>query len=143
MNLLLMFVGLISLLFGILFLMSPETLGRWSEVGNRTVMVLDEKISPVRNWVGAALLIAGAFMVWAAFPHSVELWYLHIIGVIALFFGLMFLTYPHGLKNLSRFFDTVLLSTDELILGVRKTLGILLIIAGAYIIYASVYTSGK
>jgi uncharacterized membrane protein HdeD (DUF308 family) len=140
---LLVFTGLVSLLFGVLFLMSPETLGRWSEVGNRTVMVLDEKLSSIRNWVGAALLIAGAFMVWAAFPYSVELWYLHVIGVIALFFGLLFIAFPHGLKNLSRIFDTVLLSTDELILGVRKTLGILLLIAGAYIIYASVYTSGK
>jgi len=140
---LLVFTGLVSLLFGVLFLMAPETLGRWNEVGNRTIMVLDEKLSPLRTWVGAVLLIAGGFIIWAAFPYSTELWYLHIIGAIVLFFGLLFIAFPHGLKNLSRIFDTVLLSTDEMILGVRKTLGILLLIAGAYIIYASVYTSGK
>jgi len=140
---LMLFAGLVSLLFGVLFLMSPEILGRWNEISNRTVMVLDEKISPIRTWVGAILLIAGAFIIWAAFPHSAELWYLHVIGAIVLFFGLLFIAFPHGLNNLSRVFDTVLLSTDEVILGVRKTLGILLLIAGAYIIYASIYTSGK
>lgn len=138
----LILAAIVSLLFGVMFLMSPETLGKWGEASNRTVMVLDEKLSSIRLLTGLALLILGGFIIWAIVPYG-ALWYLHLIGVISLFFGILYLAAPDGLKTLSTIFNVVLLSTDEVVLAVRKTVGIILLVAGAYILYSVYYLGAK
>jgi hypothetical protein len=89
-----------------------------------------------------ALLILGGFIIWAIVPYG-ALWYLHLIGVISLFFGILYLAAPDGLKTLSTIFNVVLLSTDEVVLAVRKTVGIILLVAGAYILYSVYYLGAK
>lgn len=138
----LILAAIVSLLFGILFLMSPETLGKWGEAGNRTIMVIDEKLSSIRLLTGLALLILGGFIIWAVAPYG-ALWYLHLIGIISIFFGILYLAAPDGLKMLSTIFNVVLLSTDEVVLAVRKTIGIILLVAGAYILYSVYYLGAK
>jgi uncharacterized membrane protein HdeD (DUF308 family) len=136
------FAAIVSLLFGILFLMSPETLGKWGGVSNQTVMVLDEKLSAARTIVGVILLLMGLFISWSAFGYG-SLWYLHIIGIIAIFFGLLYLISPQGLKTLSSICNVVLLSTDEVAMASRQIIGIIMLVFGAYMLYAVYYLSGK
>ncbi|MFA4905301.1 MAG: hypothetical protein WC645_02235 [Candidatus Margulisiibacteriota bacterium] len=134
--------AVLSLLFGMLFLLSPEILGRLGEIGNRTIMVLDEKLTNLHLVTGLALLILGGFIIWAILPYG-ALWYLHSIGLISLFFGFLYLAAPKGLKTLSTIFNVVLLSTDEVVLAVRKTAGITLLVAGIYILYSIYYLGAK
>lgn len=134
--------AILSLLFGMLFLMSPEILGKWGEIGNRTIMVLDEKLSSLHLVIGLMLLILGGFIIWAILPYG-ALWYLHSIGIISLFFGILYLAAPKGLKTLSTIFNVVLLSTDEVVLAARKTAGITLLAAGIYILYSVYYLGAK
>ena len=131
----LIFAGLVSFLFGLLFLISPEVLMKMGAVSNRTIMVLDEKISPVKSIVGIVLILAGVFMVWSVYPYN-DLWYVTIIAVISLFFGFLFVFFPNGLKFLSDACNMILISPeDELIMGARKTIGILLVILSIYLFY--------
>lgn len=138
----LIFTAILSLLFGILFLLTPETLGRWGEAGNRTILVLDEKLSSVRVFAGGILLLLGLWISWSAFNYS-SLWFLHLIGILAIFFGLLYLIAHQGIKTLSTIFNVVLLSTDEVVMAVRQTVGIVLLVAGVYILYAVYYLSGR
>ena len=73
------------------------------------------------------------------FPFG-SLWYLNIVAFIALFFGLLFLFFPNGLKFLSDISNTMLVSTDDMVMGARKTIGVLLIILSIYIFYAAYYS---
>jgi hypothetical protein len=132
------FAGICALLFGVLFLMSPDLLGKVGDVANRTVLVLDDKISSMRIAAGVVLIAVGLWMLFMALPYG-ELWYLNIIAAISMFFGLLFVAVPNGLTSLSNVCNTVMLSTDEIVMAVRKTVGILLIIGGIYMLYAVYY----
>jgi len=113
-------------------------LGKFGEVGNKTLLVLHEKLSPVRFVIGLALLALGLWILISLFPYP-EFWYINIIAALAIFFGLLFLVFPRSLEVLSNIFNTVLLSIDELILAVKKVAGIVLLIAGSYILYNFYY----
>jgi len=131
----LIFAGAVSLLFGLLFLISPEVLTKLGAISNKTILVLDEKISPIKSIVGIILILAGVWMIWTVFPYT-DLWYVTVIAVISLFFGFLYVFFPNGLKFLSDICNVILISPeDELLMGARKTVGILLIILGMYIFY--------
>jgi hypothetical protein len=133
------FAGLVSLFFGLLFLLSPEFLAKMGKACNQTLIVLDHKVDPVKGVVGVIFILLGAWILWMVFPYG-ELWYLNAIAAISLFFGLLFLFFPAGLKFLSDISNTILLSTDDVVMGARKTIGVLLLILCIYIFYASYYS---
>ena len=136
----LFFSGIVAVIFGLILMLSANILGKAGEVGNKTLLVLDEKISPLRLFIGAMLLILGVWMLVNVFSYP-QFWYINIIGVLAIFFGLLFMVFPHSLEVLSNIFNTVLLSTDEIVLAIRKIVGIVLLIAGSYILYAAYYVA--
>ncbi|HTY13493.1 MAG TPA: hypothetical protein VMD02_04835 [Candidatus Omnitrophota bacterium] len=134
----LLFTGLLSLLFGILFLFSPEVISTVGNFCNKTVVVLDDFIAPVKMLVGLLLVAASAWMLWMVFPYG-DLWYVHLVAYIIMFFGLLFVFFPGALKSVSDFANRVLLSTDDLVMGARKMIGILFIILSVYIFYSAFY----
>jgi hypothetical protein len=134
------FAGLVSLFFGLLFLLSPEVLTKLGKACNKTLVVIDHTIDPVKAIVGVIFLLLGAWILWMVFPYG-ELWYLNLIAALSLFFGLLFMFYPSGLKFLSDVSNTILLSTDDVVMGARKTIGVMLIILSIYIFYASYYSA--
>jgi len=136
----LFFSGFLAIIFGLVLILSADILGKAGEVGNRTLLVLDEKIAPLRWFFGIAFLVLGVWMLINVFSYP-QFWYINIIGALAIFFGLLFIVFPHSLEVLSNIFNTVLLSTDELVLAVRKIAGIVLLIAGSYILYAAYYVA--
>jgi hypothetical protein len=133
------FAGLTSLFFGFLFLLSPEILTKLGKACNKTLVIIDHKIDHLKGIVGTIFLLMGAWILWMVFPY-IELWYLNVVAALALFFGLLLLFYPAGLKFLSDISNTILLSTDEVVMGARKTIGVLLLILSLYIFYASYYS---
>jgi len=129
--------GILSVLFGIILLMSPETLKKLSEVANRPLFKLDEMIAPFHTTVGVILVIVAAWLLWAMQGASMaEYWYMPVLAVVSLFFGLLFLFSKSGLKQLSQQADQLLLATDDLVLAGRRTIGFLLVVAGVYIVGA-------
>ena len=127
--------GIIALLFGILAVFSREILQKMGAVLNKPVVVVDEKLKAVRIPLGIALVLLGGWIISVAFSYP-ELWYLHLIGIVVLFFGLLYLFVPQWLDVISRFLNQSMLSTDEIIIGTRKTIGVLLILAAIYIFYS-------
>ncbi|MFH2034657.1 MAG: hypothetical protein ABIJ26_08185 [Candidatus Margulisiibacteriota bacterium] len=125
------------MIFGLLFLLSPATLGKAGEVCNKTLLVLDDSLSKVRVVVGIVLIAAGLLIAWMAYPSGAQLWYLHAIAIIAVFFGVLYLAFPKALTTLSNIFNVILLPTDEILISIRKVVGIILIIASAYMLISS------
>jgi hypothetical protein len=82
------------------------------------------------------LVVIGGWLISVAFGYP-SLWYLHIMGVIVLFFGLLYLFLPDWLDWLSSVLDRILLSTDEAVIAARKSLGIILVISAIYVFYSA------
>lgn len=131
--------GILSILFGIILLMSPETLKKLNEFSNRPLFKLDEVIAPFHTTVGVILLIVAAWLLWAMQGASMtEYWYMPVLAVVSLFFGILFLFSKSALKQISQQADKLMLATDDLVLAGRRTIGFLLVVAGVYIV-AAVY----
>src|SRR3989338_3376600 len=132
---------LVSLLTGILLLFSNEIIRKLGGFLNRPIAYLDRWLSLVRIPAGIILAITGGWIISIAFNYPV-FWFLHLIGVIILFFGLLYLFFPEWLNFFSRVADKLLFSPDELVLGTRRGLGAVLIVAAVYILYVA-YLSVK
>ncbi|MBI5078865.1 hypothetical protein HZB08_02465 [Candidatus Saganbacteria bacterium] len=133
-------IGVVCLLAGALFLSSGGMLHKVGDVLNRPIVFVDSKINSIRIPVGIVLVIIGGWIMSVGFSYPV-LWYLHIIGVLALFFGLLYLFLPQWVMVISKVSDQLLFSTDELILGARKSLGVVLLIIAVYSFYAAYLTA--
>jgi len=132
--------GVVSLFMGIILLFSGATLRTIGEILNRPVAYIDGIVTAIRLPAGIALVIVGGWVISVAINYPM-LWYLHLLGIINLFFGLVYLFLPQWLEMLSRMADQLLLSTDELVLGTRKSLGVILIVVAIYIFYAAYLAS--
>ena len=128
--------GILSLLVGILLVFSSETLEMLGAVLNKPVAYLDEALLSARIPAGIGLVIIGGWIISVAFGYP-DLWYLHLIGGIILLFGMLYLFLSGWLTIVSRIADQLLLSTDELVLGTRKSFGVVLIVIAIYIFYSA------
>ncbi len=127
------FCALVGLVFGLLFLASPDVLGMMGNVFNAALFVLNGQTMRFRIWIGIVLLEIAAwlFYVGLSFPA----WYLTAAWLVTLAFGLLYLFLQGWLSWLSKASDAMLLSTDELAIGWRRVIGVALIVASAYIFY--------
>jgi hypothetical protein len=130
----LMAAGIFALIFGWLLLVSPAIIGKVGEICNRVVFSLDEWFKRNRILVGVALLAVAGWLLLVAGKYSA--WYLDVTWGVAMAFGILFLFFPGWLSWISKASDRVLVSTDELVFGSRRALGILLIVVGLYIFYS-------
>lgn len=127
------FCALVSLVFGFLFLASPDLLGSLGTVFNAALFVLNGQTTRYRFWIGLGLLAIAAWVFYVGLQLTV--WYLTVTWIVALAFGLLYLLLPGWLNWLSKASNAMLLSTDELMIGWRRVIGVALIVAGAYIFY--------
>jgi hypothetical protein len=132
----LILIGIMALIFGLIFIASHEVLVLLGDSLNRPVAYIDEKLKSVRVISGIIQVIIGGWVISVAFAYP-ELWYLHLIGVTILFFVLLYLFLPEWLDWLSQVLNQLLLSTDEMVVGARKSLGIILIVGSVYIFYSA------
>ena len=138
---LLITTGIIALFFGIIAIFSRELLQYLGHNLNKPVVYLDDKLQALRLPVGLVLALAGLWLVSVAFRYG-ELWPLHLVGIIALFFGLCYLFVPQWLELLRKFLDQTLLAADEILVGARKAVGVFLILAAIYI-FVSLLLMGR
>lgn len=128
--------GTVGIFMGLLLLSSAEVLRRFWGYLNSPIAYIDSALEGVRVPVGVTLLIVGGWIISVAFNYP-TLWYLYLLGGIILLFGLFYLFIPRWMERLSGLADQLLFSTDELVLGTRKSFGIILIVVGIYIYYAA------
>ncbi len=128
--------GVFLLIFGLLFIFSRNALLLLGSILNAPVAAIDERLKSHRILVGVVLVVIGSWLTSVAFKYP-SLWYLHLIGVVVLFFGLLYLFLPGWLDWFSSVLDQTLLSTDEAVIAARKSLGIILIISAIYVFYSA------
>ena len=126
--------GAVSLLFGLFLLFAPIFLGKLGEICNRVLLYLDEILEPIKVWAGLLLLIIGGWVLYVSANYP-EIVHLPPVWIICLAFGLLFLFMPNWLAWLSTVSNKVIFSTDEVVMGSRKIVGIVLLIIGIYIYY--------
>jgi hypothetical protein len=101
---------------------------------DRPVAYIDEKLDSMRIISGLVLVIIGGWFISLAFNYPV-LWYFHILGILALFIGLLYLFLPGWLKALSTIADQSVFFTDDFVFAAPRAVGIALLIAAVYIFY--------
>ncbi|MDD5382534.1 MAG: hypothetical protein PHH60_02650 [Candidatus Margulisbacteria bacterium] len=132
----LLVIGIIALVFSLLLLFSRDLIAVLGEVFNKPVNFIDEKLKAIRMPAGIAMVIIGGWIISVAFSYS-QLWYLHIVGTLILLFGLLYLFMPGWLDWLSNVSSLLLMSTDEQIIGARKSLGVILLVSAIYLFYSA------
>jgi hypothetical protein len=86
------------------------------------------------------LIVVGAWKLYVIINYELgHLWHMHVSWSISILFGILFLLFPAFLKGFSDFSDRVILSTDKVVMGARKLVGIVLIMVSVYIFYGAYY----
>jgi hypothetical protein len=127
------FCALVSLVFGLLLLASPEVMGSLGSVLNSALFVLNGQTMRYRVGIGIVLLVVSAWVFYIGLQYPA--WYLTATWIVALVFGLLYLLLPGWLNWLSKASNALLVSTDDLVIGWRRVIGIVLIVTGIYIVY--------
>lgn len=130
--------AVLSLLFGLLLLLSGEKLKQLSAVFNQPVAYIDTAFIAARIPVGLSLIMAGGWLISVAAGYP-ALWLLAPAGALAVGFGLLFFFLPGALNSLAKSTDTLFFPADDFSPGARRGLGIILIIAAVYIFFAASY----
>ena len=132
----LVLLGLVILFFALFLLFMPNFLGKLGGLCNRVILYLDEKLQPIKVWIGLLLVAVGGWLLYVVANYP-ELWYLTAVWMICMLFGLLFLVLPNWLSWLSNLSNKIILSTDEVVMGSRKIIGIVLLIISIYVFYAA------
>ena len=129
---LLLIDGLISLFFGILFLVAPASFWKRSgDMFNRSLFVMDGKLRIHNLLVGLISLSMGAWFIYFALAYSFAIY--HFLGIILITVGLIYVTKPDILLRISKMFSRQVLAFDNYLIASRSGIGILLIITSVYI----------
>ena len=129
-------IGIFSLIFGMILLFPAGAIRMLDAFLNKPLVYLDNKLRSFSILSGTALVIIGGWIIWVAASYR-ELWPLNIIGVILVFFGLLYLFLPGWLDQISVVMNKTLLSPDEIVISIRRSLGIIFIIVAIYIFYSA------
>jgi hypothetical protein len=125
----------VTFLTGVFLFFAGESVKKVSDFLNRTIFHLDEALCSARLASGLILLLLGGWIAYtgAAYP---DFWYLKLAGWIIVVFGLLYLFFPSWLGAISEVADRIMLSTDELVLNIRKVSGVVLVLISFYIFYS-------
>jgi hypothetical protein len=125
--------GLISLVFALLLLLSPTVIGSLGSVLNKVLFTVNGWTLKYRIWIGVALLVIGGWIMTVSLSYPDP--YITAAWLVTVTFGLLFLVLPNWLTWLSSVSNVFLLSTDELVLGARRLIGVIVLIVSLYIFY--------
>jgi hypothetical protein len=128
--------GIVVLVFGILFFFFGALCKHPSEVCDRVLFVLDDILNPYRIPVGIVLLAVGAWILYLVMQYP-ENYLLHLVWVILMVFGLFYVFLPHWQARISATMNRTVFNTDRFVMRFCKTVGVILLLAAAYIVYAS------
>jgi hypothetical protein len=131
---------MVSLLAGLLLLWA-DNLHKLSVLLNKPIFYLDGLVNSVKVPAGILLVIGGGWLISVALGYP-SIWCLGLVGAVLILFGLLYLFLPNWLVPLSKISDKFIFSTDDFVLGARKSIGIILIVSALYIFFA-VYLSLK
>jgi len=125
--------GVIALIVGIALLLDGG-LRQVTKVLDAPIAYIDDQLNSIRMIAGVVLVILGGWFSSVAVNYE-SLWFMHLCGVIAFFFGMLYLFLPGWLKTFSRVADQLVFSTDEYVFAARKTIGIILLIVAGYVFF--------
>ncbi len=132
---------LVSLLAGVLLLMADKKLHKLGEFMNKPFVYVDNLVNGIKIPAGIVLVLVGGWFLSVALRYP-SLWVLGAVGAFLLLFGLLYLFFPAWLGSLSLISNQLLFSTDDFVMGARKSIGVILIVCALYIFFA-VYLSLK
>jgi hypothetical protein len=133
MIILLLISGLISLIFGILFLIAPSEF--WQKVMklfNKPVLFVEMGLRAYHFPVGFIFLVLGTWLIFLVIADPV-LWFFHIVGIAFVIAGLLYIFVPDWLLWISNLSGREIITFDQIAIASRTSLGVVLILVAIYI----------
>ena len=134
-------LGGILIVFGFMFIVLPRQLLKLTSAAN-TIIPVDQKIFKHRYLVGILMLVASVLLYYNSrliMPNDSVLGITSLVlSVFVLLISAILIFNPRLMEKLNEVGGKVI-ATDEIILVYRKTTGIMLIMAGSYMIYSWMY----
>jgi hypothetical protein len=125
--------GIVSLVFALMLLLGPALLGSLGSVLNAVIFTVNGWTLKYRIWIGLVLLVIGGWIMVVGLNYPAP--YITAAWLVTIAFGLLFLVLPNWLKWLSGISNILLLSTDELVMGARSLIGVVMLVISLYIFY--------
>ena len=124
-------IGIISAIFGLLMIFSPDLILKVERQANRLFMT-DTAFLKNRIPIGILMLIVSIFLLYTytAEPALVIL----VTGIIAAIFGVLLIFSPNTILTIERRANKLYM-TDAFFLKHRHLIGVFLIVASIYMIY--------
>lgn len=125
--------GLTSLIFGILFLIAPESF--WQKVSgafNKPVIYVEKSLRSYHFPVGFLFLILGTWLIFLVLADP-ALWFFHLVGIAFVITGLLYIFAPDWLLWLSNASGKEIITFDQIAIASRVSLGVVLILVSIYI----------
>ncbi len=131
-------LGGILIFFGFMFIVLPGQLLKLTSAAN-TIIPVDQKIFKHRYLVGILMLVASILLYYNSrtlMPTNTILGITSLVlSVFVLLISAILIFNPRLMEKLNEVGGKVI-ATDEIILVYRKTTGLMLIMAGSYMIYS-------
>jgi len=125
--------GLVSLVFGILFIVAPNKF--WERMGslvNKPVLMVERELRNYHFPAGFLFLTLGTWLSFLVIGDP-ALWYFHFLGVLFGVVGLFYIFTPDWLLWISNLSGKVVITFDEIAIASRVSLGIVLVMVSIYI----------
>ncbi|MFC1540525.1 hypothetical protein ACFL4J_00640 [Candidatus Margulisiibacteriota bacterium] len=133
MIILLLISGVVSLVFGIMFLVAPA--GFWQKftgLFNKPVLLVEGGLRAYNFPAGFIFLVLGTWLIFLVIADPV-LWFFHIVGVAFVVAGLLYIFVPDWLVWLSSVSGKEIITFDQVAIASRTSLGVVLILVSIYI----------
>ncbi|MCX5751638.1 MAG: hypothetical protein NT099_08270 [Candidatus Saganbacteria bacterium] len=128
--------GILGFVLGLLLIFFPITLEQINVTCNRVLVYLDEKLYAVRIPAGIILILMGIWFLLASKPITMkEAWILPIAGTLAVILGLLLAVFPKSLVKVSEWGNTMLVTTDEILVKARLSAGIVILLISIYLLF--------
>jgi hypothetical protein len=132
---LLVAIGIIAFVFSLFLLVSPTLIKQsFSNVFDGITFGLEEKTKPYRLIIGILLIVAAVWLFFNIGSPELAVW-LYPVCVLAFVFGILYVFFPGWLVGLSGLFNQNVLMIDDLVYKMRKTIGVIVLLASFYIFY--------
>ncbi len=132
MIIILIVTGIISLIFGLILILTPKFLAKISVLFDRIVFKLDEKLESYKFSLGVILVMVAIWMIYMSFRYPSMARLMQVFWITALVFGLLYMFFPKWLSILSDVSDREVFVINGYIRGYSKVIGIILVFASIY-----------
>jgi hypothetical protein len=128
--------GIFGFVLGLLLTFFPSLLEQLNLICDRVLLYLDEKLYAARIPAGIIIALLGLWILSSSKPNPLVAGELLAAGsIVVIVLGLLLLVSPKLVVKLSEWGNTMLVTSDALIIKARTTAGIVILLISIFLLF--------